>query len=133
MSGDAFSTLGFEPRFAIARQELDARHRELSRALHPDRYANAPAGERRRALSEAINVNQAHRQLRDPVLRAELVVKRALALGEAEAAEPEASMAPMAPEFLMQVMELRESLSEARQGEDLEAVRALAGRQNQGD
>ncbi len=126
MAGDPFSTLGLEPRFAVSRSDLDARHRELSRALHPDRYANAPAGERRQALSEAINVNQAHRELKDPVKRASVVLGRAVRqLGRSTPA-PEESTVQMPPDFLMEMMDLRESLSTARRNEGLAAARALA-------
>ncbi len=41
---DPFSTLGLPVRFALAPKELEARHRELSKALHPDRYAATASG-----------------------------------------------------------------------------------------
>jgi molecular chaperone HscB len=117
---DAFDTLGVAARFDLDLGELERRHRELSRALHPDRYANAPAAERRMALGKAIEVNEAHRALRDPVKRAEALLRRAgVAVGEV--AEPKAS-----PELLMEFMERREELSDAARAKDAAAIGKLA-------
>ncbi len=122
MIDDAFETFGMAPRFDLKAAALEARHRELSRALHPDRFAGAPAVQRRRALNEAITVNQAHRHLKDPLQRAQLLaarVRRALNLPEqAEAPKP-------SPAFLMDVMELREQLADARHGRDWSRARTL--------
>jgi molecular chaperone HscB len=117
---DAFDTLGVDARFDLDPGELERRHRELSRALHPDRYAGAPAAERRMALGRAIEVNEAYRVLRDPVKRAEALLRRGgVAVGEV--AEPKAS-----PELLMEFMERREELSDAARAKDLAAVGKLA-------
>jgi molecular chaperone HscB len=118
-SSDPFALLGVEPRFDLDDEALAERHRDLSRALHPDRYASAPAAERRLALGKAIEVNEAYRTLRDPVKRAEAVAKLAgLAVGEDR--EPKAS-----PALLMEMMEAREELSEASRAKDLGRVESL--------
>jgi molecular chaperone HscB len=98
---------------------LEARHRELSRALHPDRYAGGGAAERRQALSRAIEVNDALRVLKDPVRRAQALLARS-GLSLEEGREPQA-----APAFLMDVLELREELSVAGRAKDGAAVRRL--------
>jgi molecular chaperone HscB len=117
---DPFETLGFEPAFDLDPALLERRHLELSRALHPDRYAGRPASERREALGRAIAVNQAFRLLRDPIGRAE-------ALLEKHGREPsESNVPPADPMLLMDVLERREALSEARRARDLETVRELA-------
>ncbi|HYO96021.1 MAG TPA: Fe-S protein assembly co-chaperone HscB [Polyangiaceae bacterium] len=117
---DPFETLGFEPHFDLDRKLLEARHRELSRSLHPDRYVGRPASERRMALSKAIEVNQALRKLQDPVQRAEALLARHGALAE------EGREAQPRPDFLMEILELREALSSARSAANLEQVRKLA-------
>lgn len=125
---DPFQTLGLEPSFLLDRAALEERHRELSRALHPDRYAGRPASERQQALGRAIEVNDAFRALKDPVRRAEaLLAKRGHAVSEADASRPD-------PSFLMDVMEQREALGEARRKRDLAAVQKLAAgvRERQG-
>jgi len=118
---DPFHTLGLEPRFDIDLAELESRHRELSRTLHPDRYVGRPSAERRLALSKAIEVNAAQRVLRDPVRRAEaLLARRGVETAEGE--EPAAS-----EELLMEVLELREGLASAKESLDLAHVEELAG------
>ena len=81
---DPFQTLGVDARFDLDLGAVEKRHRDLSRALHPDRYADASATERRMSLSRAIEVNEAWRALRDPVRRAEALLTRAgVAFGDA--------------------------------------------------
>ncbi len=116
---DAYDTLGLEPVFALERTTLDKRHLELSRALHPDRFVGALPAERRRALSDAIAVNEAHRALRDPVRRAELLLSR---LG---LAEPKGSTSQS---FLFEMMELREELSSYVAARDESALSKLVRR-----
>ena len=101
---DPFATFGLTPAFELDLNELEQRHRELSRALHPDRYAGRGASERRQALGKAIEVNEAWRRLKNPVKRAEALLER-LGLAVSEEQEPKP-----APEFLMDVMERREEL-----------------------
>ena len=96
--------MGLEPRFELDARLVEERHRELSKALHPDRFAGAPATERRLALSRAIEVNDARRTLKDPVKRAEALLARA-GVKTGEGVEP-----PASGELLMEMMELREDL-----------------------
>ncbi len=67
---DPFATLGIDPAFNIDLAAVEQRHRDLSRALHPDKFSGAPAAERRLALNRAIEVNEAWRAVRDPIRRA---------------------------------------------------------------
>ena len=113
---DPFAALGVAPEFGPDLEALERRHRDLSRALHPDRYAASGASERRMALGRAIEANEAYRILKDPVRRAEaLLALRGVPSGEAK--EPAASA-----ELLMQVMELREALAEIRHSRDEAAL-----------
>ena len=117
---DPFETLGVEARFDLDLPALESRHRELSRALHPDRYTGAPAAERRMALGRAIDVNEAYRVLRDPTRRAEALLRRAgAAVGETSEPKPPASL-------LMEMMDAREELSDAARAKDLGRVGKLA-------
>lgn len=117
---DPFETLGIEPRFDLDLKAVEARHRELSKALHPDRYARAPAAERRMALSRAIEVNEAWRAVRDPIKRAEALFRR-LGVPSGETSEPNPST-----DLLMEMMEAREELSEAARAKNMEAVHNLS-------
>lgn len=117
---DPFQTLGIEPHFNLDLKALEQRHRDLSKALHPDRYAGRPATERRMALGKAIEVNEALRLLRDPIKRAESLLRLGgVELGETSEPKPPASL-------LMEMMDLREELSEAHAAKDLARVRAMA-------
>lgn len=117
---DPFQILGIEPAFDIDVRAVEARHRELSRALHPDRYAKAPAAERRMALSRAIEVNEAWRALKDPIKRAEAMFRH-IGVPAGETAEPNPST-----DLLMEMMEAREELSEAARAKDMPKVHNLA-------
>ena len=116
---DPFQTLGVEPRFDLDLPAIEKRHRELSRALHPDRYADAPAAERRMSLSRAIEVNEAWRAVRDPVKRAEALCARA-GVTHGEAGEPKAS-----PALLMEMMEAREELADASRAKDVAKIATI--------
>jgi molecular chaperone HscB len=116
---DPFATLSIEPRFDIDLRAVEQRHRDLSRALHPDKFVGAPANERRLALSRAIEVNEAYRVVRDPIKRAEALLRRAgVRVGEAEEPKP-------SPHLLMEMMESREALAEAVKKKDVAAVKEL--------
>lgn len=118
MSTDPFRTLGLPARFDLDPQEIERRYRELQKALHPDRFVGASAQERRISLGKAVEVNEAYRTLRDDLARARaLLALRGLDVKDGT---------PSDPEFLMEVMERREALSEARSARDLVRVRGLA-------
>jgi molecular chaperone HscB len=117
---DPFDTLGLEPTFDIDEQRVEDRYRELSRVLHPDKHVGEPPAQRRMALGKAVAVNEAIRVLRDPIARAAALLARLGALAE-EGVEPKAD-----PGFLMEMMEAREALAEARAARDPARVRTLA-------
>ena len=117
---DPFKTLGIEPAFDLDVRALEARHRELSRALHPDKFASAPAAERRMALSRAIEVNEAFRTIKDPIKRAEALFRH-IGVPAGETAEPNPST-----DLLMEMMEAREELSDAARAKNMGAVHNLS-------
>jgi molecular chaperone HscB len=122
---DPFATLGLPRRYQLDMPQLETNYRELQRVLHPDRHNSAAASQRRMNLLKAVEVNEAYRALKNDLTRAEAL----LALYAAEAppeARPEARQED--PEFLMEVLELREELSEAHAAGDAAAVRAMADR-----
>lgn len=116
---DPFDTLGVSPRFDLDQAELAQRHRDLSRALHPDRHTGEAATSRRLALGRMIEVNEALRVLKDPVRRAGALARR-LGLPVGEGNEPKA-----APALLMEFMEAREELGAAVAAKDAARVRRL--------
>ncbi len=120
MASDPFETLGIDPCFDVDMEQLQVRHRELSRALHPDRHAGKTPAERRHALGKAIEVNDAFRQLKNPLTRGRALLARlGHALEEGQEAKPPA-------ELLMDMMELREALAEVRDSRDQQALALLS-------
>lgn len=77
MAGDPFATLGLEPTFDLDVAASEQRLRDLLKATHPDRFAGAGAPERRRALNRSIDINEAWRAIREPIGRAEALLRRA--------------------------------------------------------
>jgi molecular chaperone HscB len=116
---DPFDILGIAPTFDVDLVAVEKRYRDLSRVLHPDKYVGAPPAERRHALGKAVEVNEAWRTLRDPIKRAEALF-RLRGVEVHEGAEPKAD-----PEFLMEMMEQRETLSLAKAKGDKSAAARL--------
>ena len=103
-----FELLGLTPAFALDPSALESRYRELQGRIHPDRFAAAPEAERRLALQWAARANEAYKTLRDPVDRARYL----LALKGFDTGEETNTAMPA--DFLMQQMEWREAVAEAR-------------------
>lgn len=85
---------------------------QMQRQYHPDRYAASSDAERRRAVQVASFINSAHQTLQLPLKRAEYCLQLA---GLNVDAETDTKMDPM---FLMQQMELRESLEDISSAKD---------------
>jgi molecular chaperone HscB len=117
---DPFEILGIAPAFDVDMVALEKRHRDLSRVLHPDKHVTSSPAERRMSLSRAVEVNEAFRLVRDPIRRAEALLQRR-GVEVKEGAEPKAD-----PEFLLEMMELREALSAAKAGRDRASIERLS-------
>lgn len=113
---DYFTVLGVPRRYDVDVPELERRYRELTRKLHPDRFARADARARRASLQRSVQLNEAWRALKDPLRRAEYLLK------ESGGAPDE--KAP--PELLAEILELRMELAEARMDGDDAKVQAMA-------
>ncbi len=107
-SSNHFELFGLDVGFEVDEALLSQRYRELQRAIHPDRYANAPDRERRLAVQRAAEINDAYQILRDPLKRARYLLELKGVRWENERSTT------TDPTFLMEQMELRESLQEAR-------------------
>jgi len=115
-----FELFGLPVGFRIDLTDLSSRYRELQRNLHPDRYAGGSDTERRLSVQMTALVNEAYRVLKDPLQRGRYM----LALrGVDTDAETDTAMAP---EFLMEQMDLREAVAAARAGADPVAAGKLA-------
>ena len=121
---DLFALLGLQRSFRLDLAELDARFRDVSRLVHPDRFANASAVERRMSLQWTAAVNAARRVLTDPLSRAHY-------LATGRATTDESSGSKVGAEFLEEMFELNERASEspADVRAEAEARRATAFRE----
>jgi molecular chaperone HscB len=106
-------------RYAVDLARLEASYRELQSQVHPDRFASATEAERRAAMQWAAAANEAYRTLRDPVDRARYL------LGLKGFDTEEETNTSMPADFLMQQMEWREAVAEARAAHDAPALREV--------
>jgi len=119
LSQDHFTLLGLPERYAVDPALLETRYRELQSRVHPDRFAAGSEAERRVAMQWAARANEAYRTLRHPVERARYL------LGLKGFDTEEESNTSMPPDFLMQQMEWREAVEDARATSDTGELRQL--------
>lgn len=108
LSKNYFDLFGLPVGFQIDVSELSARYRALQKAVHPDRFAAADAHSQRLSLQNATLVNEAYETLRRPLQRARYL------LGLQGVALDDQRHTLNDPAFLMQQMELRETLADLR-------------------
>lgn len=97
--------------FEVEQETLALRYRELQRAVHPDRFANASDQEKRLSVQQAAQINEAFQVLKSPLSRARYLLElNGLPLDDTNTR--------MDPGFLMEQMELREALGEVRGKDD---------------
>lgn len=98
--------------FELDLQDLSQRYRELQRAAHPDKFANASDHERRLSVEKAAAINEAYQTLKSPQQRARYMLEL-----QSVSFDDEKDTA-LDSAFLMEQIELRESLSELNQSDD---------------
>ncbi len=105
-----FSLLGLPISFDIDKNLLIKNYHEIQKSIHPDNFANAGDRERRLSVQKAAQINDALNSLKNPLPRAIYL----LSLFAIELSENK----HVAPEFLMEQMELREALSQVNDKAD---------------
>ena len=120
-----FDVFELPPRYALDAAELERRYREQSRQWHPDRFGRAPASERAQVLQRATDLNEAYRVLKSDTRRAEYLLKLH---GVDVTKESPDNKLPVDPAFLMEILELREELLEARHEKNTAKLRQLSAR-----
>ena len=118
-----FDVFGLPRAYDVDVAALEKQYRELSLKLHPDRFAQAEARERRLSLEQTTALNEAAKTLKDPTKRAFYLLKLHGVDLEREDAGAQKEM-PL--EFLEEVMELREALDGAMEAKDLTGAQAMA-------
>src|ERR1035437_1312574 len=66
---DCFAALGMPRKLTIDLGTLERRYHELSRMIHPDRFASSVARVRDASLRATATLTRSYRTLRDPVAR----------------------------------------------------------------
>ena len=116
LQSNDFELFGVPVRFAQDRQAIDARWKDLQREAHPDKFAAQGAAAQRVAMQWSVRINEAYQRLKDPL-------KRAAYLCELHGAPIQAETNTAMPvAFLMQQMEWREALEEARNPQAVEEI-----------
>ena len=109
---DYYRFMGLEPRLSLDAADLQKRFYSLSRLLHPDRFNRASPTEQKYSLEATAILNDAYRVLRDPVSRAEYILKdEGFEIGEQKSKD-------VPPELLEEVFELNMALEELRGGDE---------------
>jgi len=115
-SQDYFALFGLPVGFPLDRERLADAYRALQGAVHPDRFAAGSDQERRLSMQASTRVNEAFQTLKDPLSRARYL----LVLHTGDPGMDNQTTRDAA--FLMEQMELREALAEARGKSDPQAV-----------
>ena len=105
---DDFELFGVPRQFAQDAAALAARWKDLQREAHPDRFAAQGAAAQRVAMQWSVRINEAYQRLKDPLKRASYLCE----LNGAPIGAEDNTAMPTA--FLMQQMEWREELDDAR-------------------
>ena len=114
-----FELFHLPAKFDIDMAALDAAYRDVQARVHPDRFVNASDAEKRVAMQWATRANEAYQTLRNPQRRAQYLCE----INGVDLAIESNTAMPM--DFLMQQMEWREALGDARAARDVEALDAL--------
>ena len=114
-----FDLFQLPQRFAIDQKALEQAFHSVQGQAHPDKFAHASDAEKRVAMQWATRANEAYQTLKNPL-------KRARYLCELHGVDLQTeSNTAMAPAFLMQQMEWREALDDAKAGKDIDALEQL--------
>lgn len=116
-----FALFDLQPDYRLDLAQLSARYRELAKAVHPDRFADAGEREQRLALERSASLNEAYQTLKN-------APRRALYLLALRGRELPLEVTVQDPEFLFQQMHWREELEELQDGADLDGITAFKKR-----
>ncbi|MBV9158648.1 MAG: Fe-S protein assembly co-chaperone HscB [Acidobacteriaceae bacterium] len=112
LSKDFYEFFGIDRKLTLDNEVLQKRFYELSRQWHPDRFTRKSAEEQTQALEATAILNDGYRTLRDPVKRAEYLLKEeGFAIGEQRSKDVPA-------ELLEEVFELNMMLEELKGGDE---------------
>ncbi|MGD2052634.1 MAG: Fe-S protein assembly co-chaperone HscB [Gammaproteobacteria bacterium] len=112
LSQNYFELFEIPVSYDVDLNQLQHRYRDLQKAVHPDKYANASSQERRISMQQTSLINQALHTLKHPVERAVYLLQ----LKDVDFTMDNETTMDAA--FLMEQMEMREKLESIRQQQD---------------
>ncbi|MES2635895.1 MAG: Fe-S protein assembly co-chaperone HscB [Pseudomonadota bacterium] len=114
-----FELFGLQSTFNIDLAILENHYRKIQSESHPDRFVNATSAEKLKSMQMATLANEAYQILKKPASRAKylLELQGIEAISETNTAMP--------ANFLMQQMEWRETLEDAKAAKDIDAIDQL--------
>ena len=115
ISQDYFSCYGLPCDYSVDLAVLRQSHRSLQQTHHPDRFVTGSDSEQRRAVQITAYLNQAYATLSKPLTRGIYLLQ----LQGMDPLAPTNTQMPM--DFLLQQIELRESLEDMPRAQDPEA------------
>jgi molecular chaperone HscB len=112
LSTNYYDFFGLEHRLNLDLKDLESRFYSLSRQYHPDRFTLKSVEEQQYALDVTAFLNDGYRILRDPLQRAEYLLREhGFDIGEQGTKN-------VPPELLEEVFELNMALEELRGGDE---------------
>ncbi|PIT09889.1 Fe-S protein assembly co-chaperone HscB [Snodgrassella communis] len=115
-----FALFQLPEQFDIDDKQLEQNYRLLAAQCHPDKFAAKSAFEQKQAMMLATTINEAYRILSNPLDRAAYLLQQQ----NIDADAPEHTHFPA--NFLMQQMQWRETLEDARAEADAATLHELA-------
>ncbi len=103
---DFFKLLGLPNNFRVDQLRLEENFKTLQKQFHPDKFARATPSEQRVAMQYATQINEAYQTLKEPVKRAQYMLRQ-------KGFHVEAHTLKSDPDFLFQQMAWREKLTAA--------------------
>ena len=124
-NADYFSLLDLPRRFFLDAAQLDAHYRAILSEVHPDKFVQSGSAEQRLSLQWATRLNEAYQILKNPLSRACYLLTLA---GHETLIE---SNTAMPSDFLIEQMEWREAVFEARGAGQVDELNGLQQRVKQ--
>jgi molecular chaperone HscB len=130
-AADHFRVFGLPRKFDLDVADLERRYKDMTKVLHPDRFARADGRARRASLERSVQLNLAWRTLSQPVARAEYLLSlEGIEVGGSAGSKDsgqadDRATQPVDTALLIEVMDLREAMAEARSRGDWAKVAAL--------
>lgn len=122
MARDHFEVLGLPRKYHVDAADLEERYLALQKETHPDRFAKALPRERMEAVVRNTELNDAYKVLKSDLKRAEYLLKlEGVDIGEEKPQSTTGATKQLVvdPKLLIEIMELREELADARgEGDD---------------